>query len=81
MAARQNDEPKDEYRPCPTRTSGPPPLIVQLITPATCLERQRRQYHKCFTCAYRGVGAAQVKPPSSIPQLPKRERAALDVSR
>jgi hypothetical protein len=44
-------------RLCPTRASGAHSLIAHWITPATCLERQRRNYHKCFTCQYRGQGA------------------------
>ena len=46
-----------DRRQCPTRPSGPIPLIAHWITLGTCAERQRRQYHKCFTCSFRGKGA------------------------
>jgi hypothetical protein len=52
----------DTARSCPTRASGNAPLIVQRISLGTCFERQRRNYHKCFTCAFRGVGAGERAP-------------------
>ena len=57
-----------DRRQCPTRSNGAAPLIAHWITPPTCLERQRRNYHKCFTCLYRGLGANQVLP--VLPALP-----------
>ena len=65
-------EPADDRRLCPTRTSGAYSLIAHWITPATCFERQRRSYHKCFTCSYRGLGASTLLPlPHKPPALPK----------
>jgi hypothetical protein len=32
-----------------------------------CLERQRRGYHKCFTCQYQGLSASATLPPLSKP--------------
>ena len=57
----------DTERVCPTRDSGHAPLIVQRIALATCFERQRRNYHKCFTCAYRGL-AANERPALAAPR-------------
>lgn len=60
-------EPKaEDRRLCPTRTGGAHSLIAHWITPVTCLERQRGNYHKCFTCQYRGLAAS-----ASLPQLAK----------
>lgn len=56
------EAPADDRRLCPTRTSGAHSLIAHWITPATCLERQRRSYHKCFTCQYQGLSASAVLP-------------------
>lgn len=52
----------DDRRLCPTRAGGAHSLIAHWITPATCLERQRRNYHKCFTCQYRGLAASAILP-------------------
>ena len=57
-----------ERRQCPTRPSGPVPLIAHWITLGTCAERQRRLYHKCFTCSYRGKGANET-PVVALPHL------------
>lgn len=52
-----------ERRLCPTRPDGVHALIAQSIAPATCLERQRRLYHKCYACRYQGLSAeAQLAP-------------------
>lgn len=61
-------EPLADRRQCPTRPSGPIPLIAHWITLGTCAERQRRLYHKCFTCAYRGKGANET-PRIALPVL------------
>lgn len=52
----------ERRRLCPTRCGGAHSLIAHLITPATCLERQRSSYHKCFTCEYRGLAADALLP-------------------
>jgi len=54
-------------------------LIEQWITPSTCLERQRRSYHKCFTCKYQGLSAAHVIPPARTAPLPKVNRTPVKV--
>lgn len=69
--------PVDRKRLCPTRTSGAISLIAQWITPTTCLERQRRNYHKCFTCQYQGLSAeAILTPPLKSVPPPKLAPAA-----
>jgi hypothetical protein len=66
--------PVDDKRLCPTRTSGAISLIAHWITPATCLERQRRSYHKCFTCQYQGLSASTILPaPPKVVPVPKLE--------
>jgi hypothetical protein len=60
----------EDRRLCPTRSSGAHSLIAHWITPGTCLERQRRNYHKSFSCSYRGLGAEAVLPPPAPPPPP-----------
>ena len=31
-------------------------MIEHRIAPSTCQERQRKHYHKCFTCVHRNAG-------------------------
>lgn len=67
----------DDRRLCPTRTSGAHSLIAHWITPATCLERQRRGYHKCFSCSYLGLSVdATLPPPPKPAPVPKLAPAA-----
>lgn len=37
---------------CPTRIDGASVLFAHKVTQGQCQDRQRGQYHKCFTCAY-----------------------------
>ena len=37
---------------CPTRIDGSPVLFAHKVDRARCQERQRKRYHKCFTCAW-----------------------------
>lgn len=69
-------------RLCPTRLGGEHSLIAQSILPSTCLERQRANYHKCFSCEYRGLAAEVIlthppRPPSEaeLPEEPKKAPA------
>ena len=61
----------DDRRLCPTRVGGAHSLIAHWITPTTCFERQRRGYHKCFSCQYRGLGAeVRLPQPARAPAAP-----------
>ena len=40
-------------RQCPTRPNGAEVLIEQRISGSTCQERQRKHYHKCYSCVHR----------------------------
>jgi hypothetical protein len=44
---------------CPTRVDGAPVLFAHKVTQGQCQDRQRGQYHKCFTCIYNNAHAAQ----------------------
>lgn len=67
----------ESRRLCPTRPDGAHSLIAHSISPATCLERQRRNYHKCFACLYRGLSATVVLPTLAAPApLPPEPVAA-----
>ena len=48
---------------CPTRVDGAPVLFAHKVTQGQCQDRQRGQYHKCFTCIYNNARAAQEKLP------------------
>ena len=73
MAEPSAETSEEKRRLCPTRASGAHSLIAHWITPTTCLERQRRNYHKCCTCQYRGQGAdlvLPVPPKAAAPEAP-----------
>ena len=72
MAERRSDT----TRLCPTRSNGAHSLIAQRITPASCFERQRRNYHKCFTCQYQGLGVSAILPAARPVPAPKRPALA-----
>lgn len=74
------ETPADDRRLCPTRASGAHSLIAHWITPATCLERQRRNYHKCFACQYQGLSASAILPAAKAVPLPKRPGASQESS-
>ena len=39
-------------RACPTRIDGMVPLFQHKVTVPQCQSKQRKLYHKCFTCAH-----------------------------
>jgi len=41
-----------ETRACPTRMDGGTPLFQHQVTVPQCMSKQRKLYHKCFTCAH-----------------------------
>lgn len=78
----------ERRRQCPTRCGGTHSLIAQAITVATCFERQRGNYHKCFSCEYRGLDSNAQLPaaprarasdddeaPRPVPAKPARKKA------
>lgn len=44
--------PQGQARVCPSRRDGADALFAHKVTQAQCQDRQRGQYHKCYTCAY-----------------------------
>lgn len=44
--------PTQHLRTCPTRIDGTPMLFAHKVDTQKCQERQRKGYHKCFTCAF-----------------------------
>ena len=60
-------EPSHEWRQCPTRPDGAEVLIEHRIHGSTCQERQRKLYHKCFSCVHRD--AAHVPGTGALPPL------------
>ena len=45
-------------RQCPTRIDGTGVLFAHKVSQGQCQDRQRGQYHKCFTCAYNNAYVA-----------------------
>ena len=37
---------------CPTRVDAAPVLFAHTVTAPMCQQRQRKHYHKCFTCVH-----------------------------
>ena len=51
-AGTTDTETRPDVRACPTRVEDPQPLIQHRVTVSQCQGKQRRQYHKCFTCMH-----------------------------
>jgi hypothetical protein len=51
--------PQNGLQSCPTRIDGAPVLFAHKVSAGQCQDRQRGQYHKCFTCAYNNVYVAK----------------------
>ena len=52
---------------CPTRIDGHTVLFAHKVTQGQCQDRQRGQYHKCWTCVHNNAvagknGHAALKP-------------------
>ena len=54
----QPGSPNGELHLCPTRIDGAPALFAHRVSNGQCQDRQRGQYHKCFTCAWNNVFVA-----------------------
>jgi hypothetical protein len=59
-------EPTTGLQLCPTRVDGAPVLFAHKVTLGQCQDRQRGQYHKCFTCAYNNAYVAKNGRPMPI---------------
>jgi hypothetical protein len=53
------NDPTTGLQHCPTRIDGAPVLFAHKVTQGQCQDRQRGQYHKCFTCAYNNAYVAK----------------------
>lgn len=71
-------QPRSSHRVCPTRIDRRASLVAHKVTVSQCQDRQRGQYHKCYTCAYNHAfvakyGEPQVKAgrvePARLPKL------------
>ncbi len=75
------DHRTETSRQCPTRVDGADSLIAHEIAPATCQERQRRHYHKCYTCEHRNAvainGQSGPKRAAIIDKIPPPNRVRL----
>lgn len=68
---------------CPTRIDGAPVLFAHKVDRARCQERQRKRYHKCFTCAWNNsyVGLHGAPPAQAqVSTAKKAETSALEVT-
>lgn len=59
-------EPTTGFQLCPTRIDGAPVLFAHKVTQGQCQDRQRGQYHKCFTCAYNNAVVAKNGKPGQV---------------
>lgn len=61
-------ERSDSMKTCPTRIDETQVLFAHTIDQTTCQGRQRKHYHKCFTCvhnnAHQGLPLATPKAPT-----------------
>lgn len=55
-------DPTPTLQLCPTRIDGAPVLFAHKVTQGQCQDRQRGQYHKCFTCAFNNAYVAKHGP-------------------
>ena len=63
---------------CPTRIDGAPVLFAHKVTQGQCQDRQRGQYHKCFTCAYNNAYVAKNGHPMPV-RAPRETEARVQV--
>lgn len=65
-------EPTQAWRQCPTRPDGGEVLIEHRISGSTCQARQRKTYHKCFSCVHQSgalvQGTAALPPREALPE-------------
>jgi hypothetical protein len=54
---------------CPTRVDGASVLFAHKVTQGQCQDRQRGQYHKCFTCAYNNAYVAKNGRPGAVAEV------------
>ena len=57
---------------CPTRIDQATVLFAHKVTRAQCQDRQRGQYHKCFTCAYNNAYVNTHGTPAALTPAPKK---------
>ncbi len=56
---------------CPIRIDGSGVLFAHRVDTKTCQERQRKRYHKCFTCAWNnGYVSANGEPKVAVESTP-----------
>lgn len=61
-------EKQSESRSCPTRVDGAATLFAHRLSTAQCKARQRKLYHKCFTCAFNHAHVAAHGLPEPVPE-------------
>lgn len=57
-------EPTSGLQLCPTRVDGAPVLFAHKVSQSQCQDRQRGQYHKCFTCVHNNAYVAKYGKPA-----------------
>ena len=68
-------EPNNSWRQCPTRPDGAEVLIEHRINGGTCQSRQRKHFHKCYSCVHRN-SAAEVRGTVTLPPVGQHRVAA-----
>ncbi|MFN0006792.1 MAG: hypothetical protein ACKVXR_02700 [Planctomycetota bacterium] len=57
---------------CPTRIDRTPVLFAHKVSNGQCQDRQRGQYHKCFTCAWNNSWVAARGAPAETGSIERR---------
>ena len=70
-------DPEQKLQICPTRVDGSPALFAHKVDRARCQDRQRKRYHKCFTCAWNNNYVAAHGEPAHGLELARAEDPGL----
>lgn len=71
--------PENGLQLCPTRIDGAPVLFAHKLSAGQCQDRQRGQYHKCFTCAYNNLYVSKHGAPTQTSVAHKPSPATIKV--
>lgn len=72
-------EPTSGLQHCPTRIDGAPVLFAHKVSQAQCQDRQRGQYHKCFTCVHNNAYVAKYGKPTPVAEAAEAQKKKIQV--
>ena len=68
----RDETPNGDRHLCPTRIDRTPVLFAHKVSTFQCQDRQRGQYHKCFTCAWNNAWVSAHGTPEQGAQVERR---------